>query len=90
MRVTVKTSFGVAVVLVVAGEVPDDESLVTATREKHIWAAMLLDSASRIAFAHDTDFSRDVAKLVTHPLWPSRVPRITNCSAMLGRYLKEQ
>ena len=31
-------------------------------------------------------FSKEVAKLVTHPLWPSRVPRITNCSAMLGRW----
>lgn len=32
-----------------------------------------------------TDFSNVVAKLVTHPLWPSRVPRITNCSPMLGK-----
>lgn len=39
--------------------------------------------------ARATDFSRDVAKLVTHPLWPSRVPRITNCSAILGRCLRE-
>ena len=29
-------------------------------------------------------FSNEVAKLVTHPLWPTRVPRITSCSAMLG------
>ena len=29
-------------------------------------------------------FSALVARDVTQPLWPSRVPRITNCSAMLG------
>lgn len=32
-----------------------------------------------------TNFSNEVAKLVTHPLWPLRVPRITNCSPMLGK-----
>ena len=31
-------------------------------------------------------FSRLVASEVTQPLWPSSVPRITNCSAMLGRW----
>ena len=41
MRVTVETSLGVSIVLVVTGEVPDDESLVTATREKHVWAVWL-------------------------------------------------
>lgn len=30
-------------------------------------------------------FSKLVANEVTQPLWPSSVPRITNCSAMLGR-----
>lgn len=29
-------------------------------------------------------FSREVAKLVTQPEWPSRVPRSTSCSAMLA------
>ena len=29
-------------------------------------------------------FSKLVASEVTQPLWPSSVPRITNCSAMLG------
>jgi hypothetical protein len=28
-------------------------------------------------------FSRDVAKLVTQPEWPSRVPRRTSCSDIL-------
>ena len=31
-------------------------------------------------------FSKLVANEVTQPLWPSSVPRITNCSAMLGRW----
>ena len=30
-------------------------------------------------------FSKLVASEVTQPLWPSSVPRITNCSPMLGR-----
>ena len=30
-------------------------------------------------------FSKLVASEVTQPLWPSSVPRMTNCSAMLGR-----
>lgn len=29
-------------------------------------------------------FSREVAREVTQPLWPSRVPRRTSCSAMIG------
>lgn len=35
----------------------------------------------RICHAH---FSNDVARLVTQPLWPSRTPRITNCSDILA------
>lgn len=31
-------------------------------------------------------FSRLVASEVTQPLWPSSVPRMTSCSAMLGRW----
>lgn len=35
-----------------------------------------------------TYFSREVAREVTQPVWPSRVPRRTNCSAMMcGRVL---
>ena len=32
----------------------------------------------------DTHFSREVAKLVTQPLWPSRVPLSNNCSDMMS------
>lgn len=80
----VQTPFWVTVILIVASEIPDDEGFVTAAREKHIgatWLSELEFLANRRRF---TDFSNVVAKLVTHPLWPSRVPRITNCSPMLG------
>jgi hypothetical protein len=42
---------------------------------------MLALAARRSQKSH---FSRDVAKLVTQPLWPSRVPRWMSCSAMMG------
>ena len=83
VRVAVQTPFW-DTVLIVASEVPDDEGFVTAAREKHIgatWPSELESAANRRRF---TDFSNVVAKLVTHPLWPSRVPRITNCSPILG------
>ena len=34
-------------------------------------------------------FSKLVASEVTQPLWPSSVPRMTNCSPMLGELLDE-
>ena len=37
---------------------------------------------SILMFAN-TYFSREVAREVTQPVWPSRVPRRTNCSAIL-------
>ena len=37
MRVTVERSLGVTVRGVVAGQVPDDQSLVARTRQEHIW-----------------------------------------------------
>ena len=40
---------------------------------------------SRLPDSSMFGFSKLVANDVTQPLWPSRVPRITNCSAMLGR-----
>ena len=82
-----KASFWVAVVLIVAGEVPDDEGLVSTSREEHIWALSYVSAFSHLCPQIITYFSSDVAKLVTHPLCPSRVPRITNCSAIFGREL---
>ena len=46
-------------------------------------------TSPRLAWKVFPYFSKDVAKLVTHPEWPSRVPRITNCSAMLGKEVGE-
>ena len=37
MRVAVQASLWVAVLLVVAGEGPDDEGLITTARQQHIW-----------------------------------------------------
>jgi hypothetical protein len=38
----------------------------------------------------DTHRSRDVARLVTQPLWPSRVPLRINCSVMMGQQLVQK
>jgi hypothetical protein len=85
--VAVEAPLGVSVRSLVAGQVPDDEGLVARTREKHVRAGRM--SVSRaihggIAKMPDTHFSREVAREVTHPEWPSRVPRRTNCSAMFA------
>lgn len=42
MRVAVKTSLWVSVGLLVASEVPDDQSLVAGSREKHVRAGTML------------------------------------------------
>ena len=39
MRVAVERSLGVAVLRLVPGQVPDDESLVSATGKEHVGAA---------------------------------------------------
>lgn len=39
---------------------------------------------SRLPDSNMFGFSKLVANEVTQPLWPSSVPRITNCSAMMG------
>ena len=84
MAVAVKTSFWVSVVLLVSGKIPDNKGLVTTSRKQHIWARAAVSAMTPNAINWRSYFSNEVAKLVTHPLWPSRVPRITNCSAMLG------
>lgn len=84
VRVAMQTPFWVAVILIVSSEVPDNEGFVAAAGEKHIWATMTVRAWMPCWSKRFTDFSNVVAKLVTHPLWPSRVPRITNCSPMLG------
>ena len=36
VRVAVKTSFWVSVILIISGQVPNDQSLVAAAREEHV------------------------------------------------------
>jgi hypothetical protein len=67
VRVAVKTSLWVSVGLLVAGEVPDDQSLVAGSREKHVRAVtMLALHCDRVPLK--SHFSREVARLVTQPL----------------------
>ena len=53
--------------------------------ERSIFGLHTVSCLSPCYLGRYDDFSSEVAKLVTHPLWPSRVPRITNCSPMLGK-----
>lgn len=92
MGVAVEAPLGVSVRGLVAGQVPDDEGLVARAREKHVRAVLCQYAAAQcpartvcagLDISH-THFSREVAREVTQPEWPSRVPRRTNCSAMFA------
>lgn len=95
MRVAVKAPLGVSVRGLVAGEVPDDQRLVAGCGQEHVGAAITKSAhlfpsilkqrkaAVPNSILACTYFSREVAREVTQPVWPSRVPRRTNCSAML-------
>jgi hypothetical protein len=67
--VAVEGSLGVSVARLVAGEVPDDKRLVTAAREEHV-GAIVPSVPLYPTCPFETHFSNDVAKLVTHPVWP--------------------
>jgi bifunctional N-acetylglucosamine-1-phosphate-uridyltransferase/glucosamine-1-phosphate-acetyltransferase GlmU-like protein len=47
MGVTVQTSLWIAVGSIVTSEVPDDQSLVSRSREEHVGAAVTLASLAR-------------------------------------------
>lgn len=47
-------------------------------------SASQLPGAAALICPESTYFSREVAREVTQPEWPSRVPRSTNCSAMIA------
>jgi hypothetical protein len=51
VRVAVQAAFGVAVRGLVAGQVPDDQSLVARAREKHVRAGRMSVSESRAVAA---------------------------------------
>ena len=76
---------GVTVRGLVAGQVPDDERLVARAGQEHVGAGRrLVLRALRLAPNESTHFSSEVAREVTQPEWPSRVPRRTSCSAMIA------
>jgi hypothetical protein len=84
--VAVEAPLGVTVRGLVAGQVPDDEGLVARSGEKHVRAGRMSVSRPEMLYVDmvNAHFSRDVARDVTQPEWPSRVPRRTNCSAMFA------
>lgn len=81
VRMAMERSLGVSVGSFVAGQVPDNEALVSGTRQQHIRARKRISVSESCHgdrgwnFGSKTDFSKLVARLVTQPLWPSRVPR---------------
>jgi len=84
VRVAVERALRVAVGGLVAGQVPDDEGLVAGGREEHVRAGVLLAPCTVLPSSLRTAyFSSEVARLVTQPEWPSRVPRRTSCSAIV-------
>ncbi len=74
--VAVEGALWVSVGRLITGQVPDDEGLVTGTGQEHVWAAkaiVSLDLETEVV-EFGAYFSMLVAREVTHPLWPSRVP----------------
>lgn len=69
MRVTVERSLGVTVLRLVAGEVPDDQRLVTRGGQEHVGAggAQKVSVPSTPSWARVAYFSMEVARLVTQP-----------------------
>lgn len=69
--VSVERALGVTVLGLVAGEVPDDESLVARSGKKHVGAVHMLVRGrfrcSNLRFSVETYFSMEVARLVTQP-----------------------
>ena len=64
---TVETSLWVAVGGFVARQVPDDQSLVTASGEEHIRANLQVSNQFSYEERLVLYFSREVARAVTHP-----------------------
>ena len=84
VRVTMETALGISIILFVAGQIPYDEGFVTASREQHIRAEVFVNPSFPLSYKLYTYFSSEVARLVTQPVWPTSVPRITNCSDMVA------
>jgi hypothetical protein len=71
VRVTVEGSLGVAVLRLVACEIPDDQGLVSAARQKHVGAVPCQFKGSIVFVRGESPayFSIEVAKLVTQPFY---------------------
>lgn len=83
MRVAVQASFRVAVGLFVAGQVPNDKGLVTTSREQHIWVLQARSEGGNPATVALKLALKDISG--SKPRGAARaIPRITNCSAILG------
>ena len=94
MRVTVKGSLWVTVGGLVAGQVPDDEGLVTGTGKEHVWAALLSVPSPKIFFfLRSSSFLKLMrARILLHggsqtgdpAAVALEVPLRINCSVMLA------
>ena len=82
--VTVENALRVSVGVLVAGQLPNDDSLVWVfggmrKREK----SRKMQNVPREAVKIISGFSEEVAMAVTHPLWPSKEPRKRSDSVIL-------
>lgn len=86
VRVAAQRLLGVAVLGLIAGEVPDDQGLVTGTRQQHVGAIIASckykESIYRgYAFgSRGPYFSMEVARLVTQPFCLQEIHRQSNCT----------
>lgn len=83
MIVPVQNSFWISVCILVAGQLPDDDSLVYS-----IYFRIRQLPANKLTLPRDavkimSGFSEEVAIAVTHPLWPSNEPRNLKDSVIL-------
>jgi hypothetical protein len=84
--VAVKNSFGVAICVLIASKLPNNDGLVYAiksTNKSYAKMSLIPREAVRIM----SGFSEEVAMAVTHPLWPGREPRKRKDSAISRKSL---
>ena len=75
MAVTVEDTLGVAVRILIASELPDNDSLVCTKKFNQRVISLKEDHIPREAVKIMSGFSEEVAIAVTHPLWASNEPR---------------
>lgn len=91
--VAVERALGVTVLGLVAGEVPDDESLVARSGKKHVGAVYMLVRCrfrySSIYLVVETYFSMEVARLVTQPFCTKLATSFVARRKIFGRYVSQ-